>query len=151
MSRLQDELQQKHPFPSLQAEALVSVVRTAAVLNHALNETLKPYDITMTQYNVLRILRGAGNDGLCGREISQRLVSPVPDVPRLLDRMEEMALLVRQRSTTDRRYVSVHVSKKGLRLLSEVDPHLEAVMHERFDRLNATDLNALIAALETIR
>ncbi len=151
MSQLQDELKQSQPFPSPHTEALVSVVRTAAVINHVLNEALKPYDLTMTQYNVLRILQGAEDAGLCGREIGERLVSPVPDVSRLLDRMEEVGLLIRKRSTTDRRYVSVHITPKGAQLLKNVTPHLEATMSNRFEGLNPSELQALIALLERLR
>ena len=102
-SRLQAELKQTKPFPRRSSEALLSVLRTAALLEHQLNEALRPSGITDLQYNVLRILRGAGPDGWCGREISERLVSKVPDVSRLLDRMEGMQLLRRERDETDRR------------------------------------------------
>ena len=71
---------------------------------------------------MLRILRGAGPDGLCGREISERLVSKVPDVSRLLDRMEGMQLLRRERDATDRRHVTARITPKGLRLLDETTP-----------------------------
>ena len=94
-SRLQVEIKQAKPFPRRSSEALLGVLRTAALLEHRINEILRPYGITELQYNVLRILRGARPDGLCGREISERLVSQVPDVSRLLDRMESMQLLRR--------------------------------------------------------
>jgi DNA-binding MarR family transcriptional regulator len=151
MSRLQDEIKQSKPFPNLRAEALLSIIRTAAVINHVLNEALKPFGITMTQYNVLRILRGAEEQGLCGREIGDRLVSPVPDVTRLLDRMEEMKLLTRERSLVDRRYVSTHISDAGRALLTEVDPQLEMVANQRFDHLDAETLKNLITTLEALR
>ncbi|HEV8455072.1 MAG TPA: hypothetical protein VGQ24_09290, partial [Gemmatimonadales bacterium] len=90
--RLQAEIKQSKPFPSPTAEALLSILRTAAILDHHLAEVLRPYGITTTQYNVLRILRGAGHRGMCGREVGERLVSKVPDVSRLLDRTEELGL-----------------------------------------------------------
>jgi hypothetical protein len=95
--KLQAEIKQSRPFPRPSAEAFLSIVRTAAVLEHQIGEVLRPHGITSTQYNVLRILRGAGARGLCGREIAERLVSRVPDVSRLLDRMEELGLLTRER------------------------------------------------------
>ena len=95
--RLQAEIKQSKPFPSPTAEALLGILRTAAVLDHHLAEALKPYGITTTQYNVLRILRGAGQQGLCGREVAERLLSKVPDVSRLLDRTEELGLIKRER------------------------------------------------------
>ena len=118
-SRLQAELKQSKPFPRRSSEALLSVLRTAALLEHRINEILRPFGITELQYNVLRILRGAGAEGLCGREISERLVSKVPDVSRLLDRMEGMQLLRRERDETDRRHVTARITAKGLRVLDE--------------------------------
>jgi len=110
-SRLQAEIKQSKPFPRRSSEALLSVLRTAALLEHRLNEILRPHGITELQYNVLRILRGAGAEGRCGREISERLVSQVPDVSRLLDRMEALGLLRRERDTTDRRHVTARITR----------------------------------------
>ena len=149
--KIQEELKQNKPFPNLRAEAIVSLIRTAAVLNHMFNETLKPYGITMTQYNVLRILRGSEETGLCGRDIGDRLVSPVPDVTRLLDRMEEMKLLTRRRDTVDRRYVATFITDKGRDLLKEVDPKLEATADARVASLDDDSLRSLIAMLEALR
>src|SRR5580765_7812740 len=118
-SRLQAELRQTKPFPRQSSEALLSVLRTAALLEHQLDKLLRPYGITELQYNVLRILRGAGPDGWCGRVIAERLVSKVPDVSRLLDRMDSMQLLRRERDPSDRRHVTARITPKGLRLLDE--------------------------------
>src|SRR5437867_5889690 len=104
--RLQTEIKQNQPFPHPTAEALLGILRTAAVLEHHLGEGLKPYGITTTQYNVLRILRGAGRNGLCGREVAERLVSRVPDVSRLLDRTEDLGLIKRERDPEDKRHVT---------------------------------------------
>ena len=93
------------------------MLRTAALLEHQINEVLRPHGITELQYNVLRILRGAGPNGLCGREIAERLVSKVPDVSRLLDRMVGMQLLRRERDAADRRHVTARITPKGLRVL----------------------------------
>ena len=106
-SRLQAEIKQNKPFATLQHEAILGLLRTAAIVDHALDEMLRPYGLTGTQFNVLRILRGAGQDGLCGREIGERMITRVPDVPRLLDRMEKAALISRERDPTDRRHVTV--------------------------------------------
>jgi DNA-binding MarR family transcriptional regulator len=91
------ELKQRKPYPSLSQEAHISILRTAAVVAHAFEEFLKPHGITATQYNVLRILRGAVPEGLCRNEIRDRMVTPVPDVTRLLDRLEALGLVVRSR------------------------------------------------------
>src|SRR4028118_2217200 len=87
-TRLQDEIKQSRPFDSLEQEARLGIERTAALLGHAFGEALKPHGITPTQYNVLRILRGAGEKGLCRNEVRERMVAQVPDATRLLDRME---------------------------------------------------------------
>jgi len=150
-SRLQAELRQTKPFPRQSSEALLSVLRTAALLEHQLDKLLRPYGITELQYNVLRILRGAGPDGWCGREIAERLVSKVPDVSRLLDRMEGMQLIRRERNATDRRHVTARITSKGLRVLDEATPKLEAFERERFERLDAERLQHVIDGLADIR
>jgi MarR family transcriptional regulator, organic hydroperoxide resistance regulator len=148
---LQAELKQRKPFPSVGTEALLSVLRTAAVLEHQLTETLKPYGITHTQYNVLRILRGAGAEGLCGREIAERMVSRVPDVSRLLDRMEEAALISRERDPGDRRHVTARITRKGLAMLGQATPLLEAVERVRVGQVPTGRLQQLIEVLSTVR
>src|SRR5215211_4344474 len=150
-SRLQAEIKQSKPFPRRSSEALLSVLRTAALLEHRLNEALRPYGITELQYNVLRILKGAGPAGWCGREISERLVSKVPDVSRLLDRMEGMQLIQRERDAADRRHVSARITPKGLRVLEETTAVLEAFERDRFGRVAAERLQQVIDGLAEIR
>jgi len=150
-SDLQAELKQRKPFPSVGAEALLSVLRTAAVLEHQLTEVLKPYGITHTQYNVLRILRGAGVEGLCGREVAERMVSRVPDVSRLLDRMEEPGLISRERDPGDRRHVTARITRKGLAMLEQATPQLEAVERARVGQVPTGRLQQLIEVLSTVR
>ena len=148
---LQAELKQTKPFPNAAAEALLSVLRTASVLEHQMNEKLKPYGMTHTQYNVLRILRGAGESGLCGREVGERMVSRVPDVSRLLDRMEEAELISRERDPGDRRHVTARITRKGLAMLEQVTPQLEAVGRARVGQVPTARLRQLIEVLNTVR
>ena len=148
---LQTELKQSKPFPNVAAEALLSVLRTASVLEHQLTEVLKPYGITHTQYNVLRILRGAGDSGLCGREVGERMVSRVPDVSRLLDRMEEAELISRERDPEDRRHVTARITRKGLAMLEQATPQLEAVGRARVGQVSAGRLQQLIEVLTAVR
>jgi len=150
-SRLQAEIKQTKPFPRRSSEALLSVLRTAALLEYQVNELLRPYGITDLQYNVLRILRGAGPKGWCGRDIAERLISKVPDVSRLLDRMEGMQLLRRQRDATDRRHVTARITPRGLRMLDEVTPKLDAYEREHFGHLDAERLQDLIDGLADVR
>ncbi len=150
-SGLREEIKQTRPFPRRSNEALLSIMRTAAVLDHELNDVLRPHRLTMTQYNVLRILRGAGEDGLCGREVGERLIAPVPDVSRLLERMEELGLLRRERDGADRRHVTARITTTGRQLLEVVTPKLEVVERARFGRLSESGLQTLISALAAVR
>ena len=150
-SALQAEIKQNRPFPSRAAEALLSILRTAAVLDHQLCEALKPFGLTLTQYNVLRILRGAGSSGLCGREIAERLVARVPDVPRLVERLEAMRLIQRERDSADRRHVTTTITARGLKLLDEVIPAVDAVEQVRLGRLSSRTLDTLIEGLAAVR
>ena len=150
-SGLRGELKQARPFASVEEEAYLSVARTAALLDHQMSQALKPYGITPTQYNVLRILRGAEPAGLCRNEVGERLVRAVPDVTRLLDRMEDMKLIARQRSATDRRFVSTRISRKGLDLVGQLDEKVCAIHEAQLGHVNRTDLRALIDLLTVAR
>lgn len=130
---------------------MVSVMRTAAILDHELNDILKPHGLTLTQYNVLRILKGAGDPGLCGREVGERLISAVPDVSRLLERMEDQGLLKRERDASDRRHVTARITEAGRRMLDTVTPELEVVERARFGKLSESTLQAMITALAHVR
>jgi DNA-binding MarR family transcriptional regulator len=150
-SKLQDEIKQTKPFARKTAEALLAVLRTATVLEHAQNEALRPHGITSTQYNVLRILQGAGDDGMCGREVAERLISRVPDVSRLLDRMEEMELVTRERDPEDRRHVTARISAKGRGIVVEATPSLEVIERASFRDMEPGLVVSLVKALDTIR
>jgi DNA-binding MarR family transcriptional regulator len=149
--RLRDEIKQGKPFDTLEQEALLSIERTAAVLMHAFADSLKPHDITPTQYNVLRILRGAGPEGLCRNEIRDRLVAQVPDVTRLLDRMEENGLVARERAESDRRLVTTRITREGLALLKRLDAPVAASHRRQLGHLSASQLRSLIALLAEAR
>lgn len=150
-SLLQAELKQTRPFPSAAAEALLSILRTAAVLDHELADALKPFGITPTQHNVLRILRGAGEDGLCGREVAERMVASVPDVPRMLERLEAMKFITRERDPGDRRHVTARITAAGRQLLTRVTPEIEVVQARRLGHLSKRTLTNLIEGLAAVR
>src|SRR5215207_4812921 len=148
---LQAELKQNRPFKSLQEEAMLSITRTAAVLEHGVAQALRPHEITPTQYNVLRILRGAGQDGLCRHEVGERLVRRVPDVTRLLDRMEDGALIARRRGEDDRRYVATYITAKGLSLLATIDNEICAIHQQQIGHVDGRSLKVLIDVLAKVR
>ncbi len=149
--RLQDEIRQTRPFPSLGAEALLSILRTAAILDHHIAEALRPHGLTPTQLNVLRILRGAGQAGLCGREVAERMVARVPDVPRMLERLEAMGHITRERDAGDRRHVTARITPKGLDLVARVQPDLERLERARLGHLSERTLRALVDGLAAVR
>lgn len=150
-SELQAELKQHKPFRSLKEEALVSIVRTSAVLEHAFEAALKPHGITVTQYNVLRILRGSEPQGLCRSEIAERLVRQAPDVTRLLDRLEDAKLIARQRGGEDRRYVVTRITRAGLALLTDIERQIDAIHSEQIGHLDEPQLRKLISLLAAVR
>src|SRR5882672_249312 len=148
---LQAELKQHKPFKSLKEEAHLSIQRTAALLGHAFEIALKPHRLTATQYNVLRILRGAEPDGLCRHEIGERLVRQVPDVTRLLDRLEQGKLIARYRGGADRRYVQTRITKAGLSVLSQVEHRIDALHEEQLGHLAEPHIRELIKLLAAVR
>src|SRR5687767_1540290 len=150
-NRLRDEIKQTKPFASIHEEAFLNLARTAAVLNHSFAEAVKPYGITSTQYNVLRILRGAGTAGLCRNEVRDRLVAQVPDVTRLLDRMEEAGLIERERETADRRMVTTRITAEGLRVLKATDEPVLTLHREQLGHLSKPQLATLIELLTLAR
>ena len=148
---LKDELKQNRPFRSLEQEALLSIERTAALLGYAFAEELKVYGLTPTQYNVLRILRGAGTGGLCRHEVRARLIAPVPDVTRLLDRMEEVGLIERERDPDDRRLVRTTITKRALDVLAKLDEPMEEIHQRQLGHMSKADLRKLVMLLDEAR
>ena len=130
---------------------MLSIARTAALLDHDTIEALRPYGLTPTQYNALRILRGAGADGLCRNEVRDRLVARVPDATRLLDRLEEGGLVVRARQGDDRRFVRTRITEEGLGLLRQLDGVIEELHRRQLGHLGAAKLRQLIDLLAEAR
>jgi DNA-binding MarR family transcriptional regulator len=149
--KLQAEIRQRKPFVSLEEETYLNLVRTADALTRELELVLQPHGITTTQYNVLRILRGAGAEGATCSAISDRLLAFDPDVTRLLDRMEKAGLVQRTRSVTDRRVVLTTITPTGLEVLARLDEPLEQLVKQQFKALSRARLTQLIADLEEIR
>ena len=145
------ELKQTKPFTRLEEEALVSLARTAAVIEHAAEDMLGRHGITNTQYNVLRILRGAGKNGRCRNEIGERMVRRVPDVTRLLDRLEAAGLVERERDGEDRRMVTARITPEGLKLLTRLEEPLIAFQQNCLAHLGPQKLRTLIDLLAAAR
>src|ERR1051326_7902839 len=111
--KLQQEIQQRKPIRRLEGEASLNLVRTADLLSQRLTDILKPYSLSATQYNVLRILRGAGEDGVSCKDVGNRLVTRDPDITRLMDRLETRGLIYRDRDKEDRRVVIHKLTADG--------------------------------------
>jgi DNA-binding MarR family transcriptional regulator len=151
MSHLQEEIKQKKPFESLAQEVVLNVMRTAATFRKGVAETLKPFDLTSPQYNILRILRGAPEDGLPCSEVGERLVSQDPDVTRLLDRLEKRGLVTRGRSLTDRRVVNARITDAGKELADKLDGPINNVHETQLGHMKKKRLRELIDLLEKAR
>ncbi len=150
-SRLQSEIKQTRPFGSLRQEVLLQMARTTAILTHAWEQALRIHGITVTQYNVLRILRGAGARGLCRHEVASRLITQVPDVSRLLDRMMRAGLVTRTRDVEDRRLVNACITPQGLTILSALDAPSQSIADEQLAHVPDEELRTLIRLLESVR
>ncbi len=149
--RIQAEIQQTKPIGSLEEEAFLNLQRTTAQLSQAMTELLKEHDLTQTQYNVLRILRGAGTAGLTAGEIGERMITRDPDVTRLLDRLERRGLVERWRCTEDRRVVWTRITAAGLEAVGVLDAPVDE-LHVRLLRHMGDDrLRQLVELLEEAR
>ena len=149
--RLRGEIRQHKPFESLEQEALLNVLRTADVLMQRLTAVLKPFNLSHSQYNVLRILRGAGADGLACQDVAERMITRDPDITRLLDRLEARGLVTRARDQKDRRVVVARITPEGERLLEALDQPIAEVDRRPLQHLGEQRLRALIQLLELAR
>src|SRR6201989_1413890 len=150
-SSLATALKQNQPFVSLEQEVYLSILRTASELSYSVDQFFRPFDITPSQYNVLRILRGAGDDGLCRNEISERMVTATPDMSRLLDRMERAGWVQRERAEDDRRQVSTHITKSGMELLGRLEQPTGDFVTPLFAGASVSDLKIVLKVNDRIR
>jgi DNA-binding MarR family transcriptional regulator len=139
------------PARTLEQEAFLQIQRCAEALAYSVAELLRPYALTPTQYNALRILRGAGEPGATCGEIGERLVNRVPDVSRLVDRLERSGLVARSRRDADRRVVRVNVTPAGLDLLAELDEPVLALHRRQLGHLGEAELRRVVEVMEGVR
>ena len=149
--KIQAELKQTKPIASLEEEAFLNIQRTANALAQGIGELLKAHDLTATQYNVLRILRGAGSCGLTAGDIGERMITRDPDVTRLLDRLERRGLVERWRCTEDRRVVWTRITEAGLETIAPLDKPVVELHVSQLGHLGHDRLQELIALLEVAR
>lgn len=149
--RLSSELKQTQPFRSVQVEAYLNLLRTSDALTRGLTSLLRGCGLSLPQYNVLRILRGAGEQGRTCGEIAERMITRDPDVTRLLDRLEVQGLVQRERDRDDRRVVRATIAAAGLAVLAGLDEPIDALHVKQLGHLSEPELRQLIHLLERTR
>ena len=149
--KVQSEIKQKKPFRSSQQEAAVALLRTTDQLRRRFARVLEGSGITMQQYNVLRILRGAGEAGLPTLEIAERMIEETPGITRLIDRLEEKGLVRRERQHSDRRQVYCYSTPASMKLLAELDEVVNSADEEVFNGLSKKEVQELIRLLDKVR
>jgi len=145
------ELQQAKHFRHAEEELFLNIQRTADALMQEVSDVLKPVGLSITQYNVLRILRSAGEAGLTCKDIGSRMVTRDPDITRLLDRLERRHLLTRTRAKEDRRYVSIRITERGLVLLEQLDDPVGQKQVSLMRHIDPAQLPVAIGIMEQLR
>ena len=149
--RIEREIHQTKAVRSPQEEALLNIVRTADLLSMAIGTLLKPHGLSGTQYNVLRILRGAGDDGVSCKDVGARLITRDPDITRLMDRLEQRGLIVRGRAAEDRRIVTHTLTDSGMELVNQLDGPVDDLNRQLLGHVPPEKLNQLVNLLEEVR
>jgi DNA-binding MarR family transcriptional regulator len=150
-SAIQREIGQTQPFRTRAQEATIAILRTADVVRRRITAALEPHGITMQQFNVLRILRGARGKPMPTLDIGERLIEQTPGITRLLDRLEEKGLVRRERCTQDRRQVHCFITQQGLDVLAAVDGTVDGEDDVVGLALSDDELATLIGFLDRIR
>jgi DNA-binding MarR family transcriptional regulator len=150
-AKLDGEAKQKHLVHSRQQDAVVSILRTANYLGRFYSPVFDQHGITSQQYNVLRILRGAGLGGIPTLDIAERMIEQAPGITRLLDRLERKKLVRRERPSENRRQVLCYITKPGLDLLRELDTPVKNLDNQALHPLDESEIEELIRLLELAR
>jgi DNA-binding MarR family transcriptional regulator len=148
---IQAEILQNKPLSSLEEEAFVALLRTADQLQWRAAEMFKPHGLSPTQYNALRILRGAGPEGLACSEVGERMINRDPDITRLLDRLERRGLIRRTREQKDRRVIKTRITPVGLDLLKSLNREVAEFHRGLLGHLGEERLEFLVQLLEAAR
>lgn len=150
-TQLQQEIKQRKPFRSVSQEALVGMLKTVDELHRRIGSFIEPEGITLQQYNVLRILRGAGGEGLPTLEIVTRMIEQAPGITRLLDRLERKHLVHRERCPSDRRQVTCRITPSGLALLARLDRLADEMDRTLLYPLTQAEQRQLVRLLDRVR
>ncbi len=150
MASILGELKQTKPFPTPGLETGASLLRTAAQLRRLLEQEMGTHEMTLQQFNVLRILRGA-DEPLPTMEIADRMVEPEPGITRLLGRIEEKGLISRSRCTEDGRRVLAEITTEGVAVLEEIGEPTDYLCPDDGAALSAEELDQLLSLLSKVR
>ncbi|HMA25227.1 MAG: MarR family winged helix-turn-helix transcriptional regulator [Gemmatimonas sp.] len=148
---IQAEIAQRRPFHSVKAELAVSILRTAALLERHFAQVVAQSGVTVQQYNVLRILRGAGAEGLPTLVIRDRMIHEAPGITRLLDKLEKAGLARRERCSPDRRQVFCYITERGIDLLRKLDEDMREADEAAAGNLSDAEQRELLKLLEGVR
>jgi DNA-binding MarR family transcriptional regulator len=150
-SSVQSEIRQSRPFRSKKQEATIALLRTASVVGRSLSRVVEPWNLSLAQYNALRIIRGAGSGGIATLAVRERMIEEGTTITRILDKLEQSGYIRRERALPDRRQVMCEVTTDGRRLLDKIDPLVDAADEEAMASLSARDVAQLIDLLDTVR
>ena len=148
---LLEEIRQSKPFESSAQEAILALYRTTDQLQRRFSKLVEAHGISLQQYNVLRILRGAGTQGTPTLEIADRMIQQTPGITRLLDKLDKKRLVRRERCPEDRRQVLCSITRDGLELLAELDQPIRKIGLRGMEPLTIAEQRALITMLERVR
>jgi DNA-binding MarR family transcriptional regulator len=151
MAGLKLEIAQERPFSSPEEEALLNLMRTADSVQRTFHLEMRDWGVTQTQYNVLRILRGAQPHGLICSAIGERMITAEPDITRILSRLKGLKLIQQHRDKADRRVVWTRISEHGLKLLLEMDPVIEQLPRKLLGHFSSSEIADLTRLLEMAR
>lgn len=150
-SAVQQEIRQSRPFRSRSQEGVIALLRTAELVRRFLTAAVAPVGLTLQQYNVLRILRGAGPPGLPTLDVASRMIEHAPGITRMMDRLEAQGWVTRERCPTDRREVHCRITPAGLGLLERLDPTVDETDRLAMGSLDDRALQRLIGMLDAVR
>lgn len=150
-SAIQEELKQTRPFKSRGQEATIALLRTASVINRALERVVEPSGLSLATYNALRIVRGSGTTGIPTLAIRERMIEEGTTITRVLDKLDEAGLITRERDAEDRRQVICWATEKGRALLDRLNPVVDAADAEAVEALSTAEQDRFITMLDAIR
>lgn len=147
---LRDELKKRGPFASIEQEAMLAILRTSDLLENRMARLLREYGLTMSQYNVLRILRGEGQPMPC-LEIAERMIQVAPAITRVIDQLLSLDLVTKTQSEDDRRVFVIELKPAALQRLADLDQPVLDLHAELMKGVDKSQLSALVQTLEAIR